>query len=88
MCVYTHAHTLRVNLILEESLIKKTASFFSVTSKDYAKGWGGLLCFFDYETWTLLPGPYQLVKNMTHAQTSIISIIALAQTKSCDTFKE
>lgn len=85
--MYTHAHT--VNLILEESLVKKTSSPFSVTSKDYAKGWGVfLLCFFDYETWTLLPGPYQLVKNMTNAQTSIISIIVLAQIKSCDTFKE
>lgn len=43
-------HTHSVNLTLGESLIKKTASPFFVTSKDYAKGWGVLCCFFDYET--------------------------------------
>lgn len=84
-------HTLRVNLTLEESLVKKTASPFSVTSKDYGRGWGGVVVVVVvvyYETWTLLPGPYQLVKEMTHPQTSVVSIIVLAKIKSCDTFKE
>lgn len=39
--MHAYAHTLRVNLTLEESLVKKTASPFSVTGKDHARGWEG-----------------------------------------------